>query len=129
MKQVDVVVGNEASVREVLDGSDIVFGVTNFGEHASKERETAEGKLLADAALSVATKLFIWSSLWPVAQLTHNRLSSCVFFDSKADVTIYIKSLGLPLANVPCGLYWQGLIENPYFCSSFRWYRSRHVVA
>lgn len=25
MKQVDVVVGNEASVREVLDGSDIVF--------------------------------------------------------------------------------------------------------
>ncbi|KAL8286960.1 hypothetical protein RQP46_003966 [Phenoliferia psychrophenolica] len=104
LRQADIAVGNESAVVEALKGGQIVFGVTNFNEHGDKDREIAEGKLLVDASIAAQISLFLWSSLEPFNALSSGRYP-CDFFDSKAEVTAYLKTKSLPWANVPCGLF------------------------
>ncbi|KAF7325086.1 NAD(P)-binding protein [Mycena kentingensis (nom. inval.)] len=111
--QVALTVGNEGAARAAFAGADIVFSVTNFGEHADYEREVAEGKLIVDAAKhsSPSLKLFIWSGIESVTELSGGRLSNAKFFDSKAAVTAYARDSGLPLAVVEAGYYMDNIFN------------------
>ncbi|KAJ7112053.1 NAD(P)-binding protein [Mycena crocata] len=105
---ISLTIGNEAGVRDAFAGADIVFAVTNFLEHADKQREIAEGKLMVDAAKSAGVKLFIWSALESFNILSGGRIS-------RADVTAYAKSSGIPLSVVQAGYYASNVFESvPY---------------
>ncbi|KAJ7049255.1 NAD(P)-binding protein, partial [Mycena amicta] len=108
---VSISVGNEAAVRAAFEGADIVFIVTNFGEHGSGERETAKGKLMVDAAKAVKTPLLIWSGLESFTELSSGRLPNCAFFDSKAAVTAHAKASGVPLSVVQAGYYATNIFD------------------
>ncbi|RDW78320.1 hypothetical protein BP5796_06172 [Coleophoma crateriformis] len=73
-----------SSLRGALAGSYAVFAVTNYWEKASASFEIAQGKAIADAAVSAAASLLIWSSL-PRTGVEH--------FDSKAIVEDHIRTL------------------------------------
>ncbi|KAM0755459.1 NmrA-domain-containing protein [Meredithblackwellia eburnea MCA 4105] len=105
---VEVVKGDLAS-RESLEsafkGATYVFGVTNFWETMDPEKEVRDGKLLVDVAKEAGVKLFIWSGLEPVTQVSNGKYTKVGHFDSKAKVTEYLKASGLPYSNVQPGFY------------------------
>ena len=51
------------SLKKAFAGVDGVFGVTNFWEHFSGEKEKAQAKNIADAAKAAGVKHVIWSTL------------------------------------------------------------------
>ncbi|MCJ1476391.1 hypothetical protein MMC13_005057 [Lambiella insularis] len=78
------------SLDAAVEGSDVVFAVTNYWESASKEKEVAQGKNVADAVKAAGVKVFIWSSLPHV-------------------VKHYAKSIGIPTVAFLAGLFMSGL--------------------
>ncbi|EJD43416.1 NAD(P)-binding protein [Auricularia subglabra TFB-10046 SS5] len=108
---VTIFVGNEAAVLEAFKGAEIVFAVTNFWEHLDSARETAEGKLMVDAAKAVGAKLFVWSGLEDITKGTGGKYTHAYHLDSKAAVTAYANSR-LPTVEVQAGFYATNL-ENP----------------
>ncbi|KZW02472.1 NAD(P)-binding protein [Exidia glandulosa HHB12029] len=108
--QVDIAVGKEAAVRRAFQGADIIFGVTDYWQHMSPEREIAEGKLMIDAAVDVGAKLFIWSGLEHVTKNSGGKYSHVVHFDSKAQVAEYARSR-LPIVDVQAGHYMTNLLH------------------
>src|SRR5688500_18436169 len=51
------------SLKKAFAGAHGVFGVTNFWEHFSAEKEKAQAKNIADAAKAAGVKHVIWSTL------------------------------------------------------------------
>ena len=51
------------SLKKAFAGAHGVFGVTNFWEHFSAEKEKAQAKNIADAARAAGVKHVIWSTL------------------------------------------------------------------
>lgn len=84
------------SVKAAIQGSNVVFGVTNFWEKASADIELAQGKAIADASLAANVSHLIWSSLPNATKITNGVLSHVSHFDSKAGVEAYIRSLPIP---------------------------------
>jgi len=93
------------SVTEAFQGAYGVFGVTNFWEVMSGEKETEQGKTLVDAAKAAGVKHFVWSTL----DLTKN--PSCDHWDSKYRVDEYLKAGGVPRTSLYTSFYF----ENFYF--------------
>jgi uncharacterized protein YbjT (DUF2867 family) len=61
--RVDLVEGqldDEASLAKVFEGAHGVFGVTNFWEHGSMEKEFFQGYNLANAAKATNVKHVVW---------------------------------------------------------------------
>jgi uncharacterized protein YbjT (DUF2867 family) len=129
----NISVGNEAEVREAFEGASFVFVrvprppysrtpiltrlsqiVTNYWEHVNKARETAEGKLMVDAANAVGIKLIILSSAPSTTKLSKGRLTKVSHFDAKAEVSEYARSTGTPVVDIHIGVYMSN------FTSSFR---------
>ena len=50
------------SLKKAFDGAYGVYGVTNFWEHFSPQKETQQGKNIAAAAKETGVKHVIWSS-------------------------------------------------------------------
>lgn len=67
-------------------------------------QEIDEGKLLVDAAKVVGVDLFVWSGLESVTEATGGKYK-LDDFESKAEITKYAKSSGIPLVVVQAGLY------------------------
>ncbi|KZV94007.1 NAD(P)-binding protein [Exidia glandulosa HHB12029] len=105
---VNIVVGNEAGVRDAFKGGDIIFSVTNFWEHVDREREVAEGKLMVDAAKAAGAKLFVFSGLPSVSKLSSGKYTRVAHFDTKAEVAEYARSQ-LPTVDVQAGYYMTNL--------------------
>ncbi|KAI5478953.1 hypothetical protein MNV49_004474 [Pseudohyphozyma bogoriensis] len=101
--------GDPATIDKAFEGADYVFAVTNFWEHASAEIEMREGKTLVDAALGAGVKLFVWSGLEAAYELSGGKYRHVSHFDSKAAITDYAKSTGIPLAVVKPGFYLTNL--------------------
>lgn len=76
----------------------------------SAEREFQDGKRIIDEAQSANCKLFVWSGLEPVAKTSQGRLTHVSHFDSKAAVTDYAKSVGIPLVVTEPGCYMTNFI-------------------
>jgi len=110
MKEVTVAVGNEDRVRAAFEGADIVFSTTDFWAHFDKDREIAEGKLIIDQAKAAGVKLFVWSGLDSLGDLTDGRYP-VPFFDSKGVITKYLEESGLPHIVVQSGFYFTNLMS------------------
>ncbi|EJD43491.1 NAD(P)-binding protein [Auricularia subglabra TFB-10046 SS5] len=110
---VDIVVGNEAAVRDAFRGADVVFAVTNFWEHTNSAREVVEGKLMVDAAKAAGAKLLVWSGLEDNAKGTNGAKTHVAHFDGKAAVTAYAFTQ-LPTVDVQAGLYMTNVGGPPF---------------
>lgn len=72
--------------------------LTLVWEKASAAVEIAQGKAIADAAVTAGTHLLIWSSLPNVTRMTSGQITGAKHFDSKAEVEVYIR--GLPIKSM-----------------------------
>jgi putative NADH-flavin reductase len=62
---------DKASVKKAIEGSAVVFGVTNYWEKMSAEVELNQGKNIVDAAKEAGVERLIWSSLPNVSKGIH----------------------------------------------------------
>ncbi|RNJ58079.1 NmrA-like domain-containing protein 1 [Verticillium nonalfalfae] len=132
-KGVEVVEANlndRVSVLKAVQGSTVVYGVTNYWESLDKNLEVQQGKNIADAVKEAQVQHYIWSSLPNITKRKHNAighfarayshgfavsggvLSRVYHFDSKAEVESYVRSLNIPASFFMPGLYASNLTTN-----------------
>lgn len=91
----ELVVGDlddEDSLRRAAEGVHGVYSVQNYWMHGF-EREVAQGKRLADAALRAGVEHFVYSSAGGVGRVDGLNITH---LDSKAIIERYIANIGLP---------------------------------
>ncbi len=107
---------DEASLEKAFAGAYGVYGVTNFWEHFSGEKETAQAKNIADAARAAGVKHVIWSTLEDTRKLMAPDDKRMPFlqvqyrvphFDAKADGDAFFQ--GLPVTFLVTSFYWDNL--------------------
>ncbi|KAK7038634.1 NAD(P)-binding protein [Favolaschia claudopus] len=103
--------GNKKDVVNAFTGADVVFLVTNFFEHLDADRETAEGKMMIDAAKSAGVTRIIWSGLPNCARISNGKYTHAVHFDGKAVVSEYGRQCGVPFVDVQCGYYANDMLS------------------
>ncbi len=69
----------------------------------------ATSSAVVDQAKAVGVKLFIWSALESLSDHTNGKYP-VPFFDTKAVITDYVKSSGLPYKTVQSGFYFSNFI-------------------
>lgn len=93
-----------------------VYGVTNFWEHLSGEREKEQARNIADAARAAGVKHVIWSTLEDTRKLMRpedHRMPwveekfRVPHFDAKAEADAYFKDL--PVTYLVTSFYWDNL--------------------
>ncbi|KAK4076738.1 uncharacterized protein Triagg1_4341 [Trichoderma aggressivum f. europaeum] len=107
MVQADM--NDEAAVRKAIEGSDVVFAMTNFWVSRSAEVEIAQGKYIADACKSFGVELLFWSTLCNATSVSGGKLVNVRHFDSKAVVEGYIRSIGIPAVFLNFGCFMSNL--------------------
>ena len=100
---------SKSSIASAINGSDAVFGVTNYWETGSKDTEIQQGKNLADACKEAGVQHLIWSSLPNVEKGTKGKIANLHHFDSKAEVEEYITSINLPASFVLAGFFMSNI--------------------
>jgi uncharacterized protein YbjT (DUF2867 family) len=104
------------SLKKAFAGAYGVFGVTNFWEHFSGEKEKAQAKNIADAAKAAGVKHVIWSTLEDTRKLMHaddkrmpmlQEKYRVPHFDAKAEADAYFS--GLPVTYLVTSFYWDNL--------------------
>ena len=104
------------SMKKAFSGAYGAFCVTNFWEHFSAEKETAQGKNLADAARATGLKHVIWSTLEDTRKLMSPDDSRMPMlqgkyrvphFDGKAEADAYFS--GLPVTYLITSFYWDNI--------------------
>ncbi|MEA2238593.1 MAG: hypothetical protein QOC81_3317 [Thermoanaerobaculia bacterium] len=105
-----------ASLEKAFAGAHGVYGVTNFWEHFSAEKEKAQAKNIADAARAAGVKHVIWSTLEDTRKLMSPDDTRMPFlqekyrvphFDGKAEADAYFE--GLPVTFLVTSFYWDNL--------------------
>ncbi|ORY30795.1 hscarg protein [Naematelia encephala] len=97
------------SLIKAFQGAYAVFAVTDYWNTLSKDVEIQQGKNIADAAKTTGVEHFIFSTLINATKATGGKLSGIEHFDSKATVTDYVISLGLPATFWLPGYYMSNL--------------------
>jgi len=104
------------SLKKAFAGAYGVYGVTNFWEHFSGEKEKAQAKNIADAARAAGVKHVIWSTLEDTRKLMtadDKRMPMLQekyrvpHFDAKAEANAYFA--GLPTTYLVTSFYWDNL--------------------
>ena len=104
------------SLKKAFAGVHGVFGVTNFWEHFSGEKEKAQAKNIAEAAKAAGLKHVIWSTLEDTRKLMDPGDKRMPFlqekyrvphFDAKAEADAYFS--GLPVTYLVTSFYWDNL--------------------
>jgi len=104
------------SLTKAFAGAHGVYGVTNFWEHFSAEKEKAQAKNIADAAKAAGVKHVIWSTLEDTRALMSPDDQRMPFlqekyrvphFDGKAEADAYFA--GLPVTFLVTSFYWDNL--------------------
>lgn len=103
-----------------LQAVDAVFGVTNFWEHLSPERELAQARHLAEAVRRVKVPHLVWSTLedtrrwvpledprWPTL-MQHYKVPH---MDAKGASDQYMRAAGVSLTLLRTSFYWDNLIH------------------
>lgn len=96
---------DKAALKAAIKGAYAVFSVTNFWEIFSAEKETEQGKNVADVCKELGVQHLIWSSLLNVTKLSNGKLDKVFHFDGKAAVEDYIREIGIPATYVLAGFY------------------------
>ena len=120
---VDVVAGeldDEASLTAALAGAYGVYFVTNFWEHFSPAKETAQGGNAARAAKAAGVGHAIWSTFEDTRDsvpLSDDRMPTLQgrfkvpHFDAKAEANHYFTDAGVPTTFLLTSFYWDNLIH------------------
>ncbi|BGP20035.1 hypothetical protein JCM10213_000583 [Rhodosporidiobolus nylandii] len=109
---VEADVGKKETLEKAFKGAQIVFAMTEFWSDQNAARELEDGKRIVDAAKAAQTvQLFVWSGLEPVREISKGKIREVVHFDSKAAITAYARSSGLPLAVVEPGCYMSNFLS------------------
>jgi uncharacterized protein YbjT (DUF2867 family) len=104
------------SLKKAFSGAYGVYGVTNFWEHFSAEKEKAQAKNIAEAAKAAGVKHVIWSTLEDTRKLMDSSDKRMPFlqekyrvphFDAKAEADAYFA--GLPITYLVTSFYWDNL--------------------
>jgi uncharacterized protein YbjT (DUF2867 family) len=108
------------SLKKAFSGAYSVYGVTNFWEHFSPEKEKAQAKSIANAAKDADVKHIIWSTLEDTRNfipLTDNRMPTLgngqykvPHFDGKGESNKYFTELNLPVTLLNTSFYWDNFI-------------------
>ena len=109
-----------SSLERAMTGAHGVFGVTNFWEHFSPEKEYAQATNLAEAARRAEVAHVIWSTLedtrevlpadgkrMPVLAGRYN----VPHFDAKGEANKEFTSRGLPVTLLYTSFYWDNFIH------------------
>src|SRR5215831_10313491 len=104
------------SLKKAFAGAYGVYGVTNFWEHFSAEKEKAQAKNIAEAAKAAGVKHVIWSTLEDTRKLMQPGDKRMPFlqekyrvphFDAKAEADAYFS--GVPVTYLVTAFYWDNL--------------------
>jgi uncharacterized protein YbjT (DUF2867 family) len=104
------------SLKKAFAGAYAVYGVTNFWEHFSGEKEKAQAKNIADAAKAAGVQHVIWSTLEDTRKLMtgdDKRMPMLQekyrvpHFDAKAEANAYFA--GAPTTFLVTSFYWDNL--------------------
>jgi uncharacterized protein YbjT (DUF2867 family) len=107
------------SLTKAFKGAYGVYALTNFWEHFSPEKETAQAKNIADAALEAGVQHVIWSSLEDTRNwipLSDNRMPTLMgkykvpHFDSKGEAEKFFQRPGLTSTILRTSFYWDNFI-------------------
>ncbi|KAF7288784.1 hypothetical protein MIND_01424200 [Mycena indigotica] len=96
---------NKEAVFAAFEGADYAFLLTNWAEHFDPGRETAEGKLMIDAAKAAGVKGIVWSGLPSMASLSRSKYTQVCHFKSKVLVSEYGRASGVPFVVLQAGGY------------------------
>lgn len=111
---------DEVSLADAFAGAYGAFCVTNFWEHFSPEKETAQAANLARAAKIAGLSHVIWSTLEDVRQwvpLTDDRMPTLMgrykvpHFDGKGESNHYFTDAAVPTTFLYTSFYWDNLIH------------------
>ena len=97
-----------ASLREVLQDCDAVFGVTNYWEHGEKEFQ--QGRNLVDAIRHSNVQHTILSTL-PHARLLSGGRLAVPHFDTKARVEAYAREFSLAATYLHVAFYYENFLN------------------
>jgi uncharacterized protein YbjT (DUF2867 family) len=109
-----------ASLDRAFDGAHGVFGVTNFWEHLSPERELAQAHAIAQAAKRTGVRHVIWSTLEDTrakVPLDDARMPTLLgrykvpHFDAKGEADHLFADAGVPTTYLLTSFYWDNLIH------------------
>lgn len=96
------------SLKQAVQGAHTVFAVTvSVYDDKLYERELAQGKAIADAAVDAGAQYIIFSTLTHVSKGSEGKLHHTAHFDVKADVEEYIRSLPIKSAFFAPGTFMQ----------------------
>jgi uncharacterized protein YbjT (DUF2867 family) len=104
------------SLKSAFAGAHAVYGVTNFWEHFSGEKEKTQAKNIADAARAAGVKHVIWSTLEDTRKLMtadDKRMPMLQekyrvpHFDAKAEADAFFA--GIPTTFLVTSFYWDNL--------------------
>ena len=86
-------VDSVTSLKEAFAGAHTVFGLTNYYETRSLQRDVQQGKNIADAAAACGVKHLIWSSMRFAAEVSEGEIVDAPGLDGKAEVSNYIEEI------------------------------------
>jgi uncharacterized protein YbjT (DUF2867 family) len=104
------------SLKKAFAGAHGVYGVTNFWEHFSAEKEKAQAKNIAEAAKAAGVKHVVWSTLEDTRQFMSaddkrmpilQEKYRVPHFDAKAEANAYFSNL--PATMLVTCFYWDNL--------------------
>jgi len=107
------------SLKRAFAGAYGVFGVTNFWEHLSPERELKQAAAQAEAAKVAGVRHVIWSTLEDTRRwvpLSDSRMPTLMgkykvpHFDAKGEADREFSSRGVPTTFLLTSFYWDNLI-------------------
>jgi uncharacterized protein YbjT (DUF2867 family) len=110
---------DEKSLEKAFAGAYGVYGLTNFWEHFSGEKEYAQAVNIAKAAKAAGAQHVVWSTFEDTRKwvpLSDNRMPTLqgkykvAHFDAKADANEQFKALGVPTTYLLTTFYWENLI-------------------
>ena len=110
---------NLESLKKAFTGAYGVYGVTNFWEHFSPEKEMEQAKAIARASKEANVKHVIWSSLDDTRKwipLSDNRMPTLQgkykvpHFDAKGESNKFFTESGVPTTIFNTVFYWENFI-------------------
>jgi len=111
---------NVASLEQAFAGAYGAFGVTNFWEHFSPDKEKAQAANLAQAAKNAAIQHFVWSTLEDTREkvpLSSDRMPTLMekykvpHFDAKGESDARFTQAGVPTTFLLTSFYWDNFIH------------------
>ena len=111
---------DKASVERAMQGAYGAYGVTNYWEHFSPEKELAQARTLAQAAKAAGIRHFVWSTLEDTRRkvpLDDPRMPTLMghykvpHFDAKGEADDLFRAAGVPTTFMLTSFYWDNLIH------------------